>query len=113
MAEKAQAPAAPAAPAAPVQQAPEPEPSTIQELEQQVTIPRAEMITEQRPPSTAGGVGGGDGRAFDGAVSLGSVGLQVLEALAVLAAIPAILSAGESYSFFRHGETRKGVGLFC
>lgn len=69
-------------------------PVTVQEYEQANMTPKSQLVTEQRPPSEplSGVVGG---QAYDGAVSTGSVGLQVVEGLAVLAAIPAILSVGK------------------
>lgn len=53
-----------------------------------------QVIAEQRPPSTPAA---GSGQAYDSAVSVGSVGLQVVEGLAVLAAVPAILTARELF----------------
>lgn len=46
-----------------------------------------------------GGVGKDGGQAYDGAVSAGSLGLQAVEGLAVLAVIPAVLAAGNSLVF--------------
>lgn len=40
-------------------------------------------------------VPGGTGKAYDGLVTTSSAGLQIVEGLAVLAAVPAIISAGE------------------
>lgn len=51
-----------------------------------------QVVAEQRPPSTSAA---GSGQAYDSAVSVGSTGLQVVEGLAVLAAVPAILTARE------------------
>lgn len=51
-----------------------------------------QVVAEQRPPSASAA---GSGQAYDSAVSVGSVGLQVVESLAVLAAVPAILTARE------------------
>ena len=55
-----------------------------------VRVPQ--VVAEQRPPSMSAA---GSGQAYDSAVSVGSVGLQVVEGLAVLAAVPAILTARE------------------
>ncbi len=52
----------------------------------------AQIVAEQRPPSASAA---GSGQAYDRAVSAGSLGLQVVEGLAVLAAVPAILTARE------------------
>lgn len=79
------------APAAPARQAQAPEPVTVAELEQHNTAPTTALVKEQRPPSTTPS----GGEAYDGAVSVGSVGLQMVEGFAVVASIPLILSAGE------------------
>lgn len=57
----------------------------------------AQVIAEQRPPSASAA---GSGQAYDSAVSAGSLGLQVVEGLAVLAAVPAILTARKFRFFF-------------
>ena len=68
-------------------------PATIAEVEQkqqQQTASSQPNVIEQRAVAPAAG----GSLAYDGAVSAGSMGLQVVEGLAVLAAIPAILVAG-------------------
>lgn len=50
---------------------------------------QVQMIIQQ--PDSVPGMG----QAYDGAVSAGSLGLEVFEGLAVIAAIPAILFAGK------------------
>ena len=54
-----------------------------------------QVVAEQRAPSISAA---GSGQAYDSAVSVGSTGLQVVEGLAVLAAVPAILTAREFLS---------------
>ncbi|CAM9689027.1 unnamed protein product, partial [Ectocarpus sp. 4 AP-2014] len=65
-------------------------PATIAEVKEQVAPAATKVVAEQRPPSASAA---GSGQAYDSAVSVGSVGLQVVEGLAVLAAVPAILTA--------------------
>eukprot|EP00904_Undaria_pinnatifida_P013881 jgi/Undpi1/9623/HiC_scaffold_27.g12079.m1 len=69
-------------------------PVTVAEVEKQVASKKSEVVTEKRPaaPLTPAG-GGGSGQAYDGAVSTGSAALQVVEGLAVLAIVPAVLAA--------------------
>lgn len=96
-------------------------PVTVAEVEKQVASKKSEVVTEKRPaaPLTPAG-GGGSGQAYDGAVSTGSAALQVVEGLAVLAIVPAVLAAREFRCLFRRG---KGggclpvffivIGVFC
>lgn len=51
---------------------------------------RHQIVAEQLAPSTPAA---GSGQAYDSAVSAGSLGLQLVEGLAVLAAVPAIITA--------------------
>lgn len=68
-------------------------PVTIAEVEQQqTTFSQPKLVEEQVPTSLSSG-GNGD-LAYDGAVTAGSLGLEAVEGLAVLAAVPAILVAG-------------------
>lgn len=62
-----------------------------------VASSKSQVVAEQRPPAAAGG----GGQAYDGAVSIGGVGLQVVEGLAVLATIPAVLFARELWRLSR------------
>lgn len=71
-------------------------PATIAEVEKVVASSKSQVVAEQRPPVAAGG----GGQAYDGAVSIGGVGLQVVEGLAVLATIPAVLFARELWGFY-------------
>lgn len=69
--------------------------STAGELAAKSATQQSRTSAEVRAPGgSAGGAGEGGVKAYDGAVTAGSVGLQVAEGLAVVAAIPAIMSAG-------------------
>lgn len=72
-------------------------PVTITEVEQQqTTFSQTKVIEEQVPTSLSSGRNGD--LAYDGAVAAGSLGLEAVEGLAVLAAVPAILVAGTECS---------------